>query len=92
MSADDRLLELQEEKFDRALAEVLGLTHDELCELEYVIDDYTGHDDQVFNKIIRFRGDIDKYRDKIPFLEGDQVWLELDTWYDLLRSAGISND
>ena len=92
MSADDRLLELQKEKFDRALAEVLGLTYDELCELEYFIEDYTGHDDQVFNKIIRFQGDIDKYRDKIPFSEGDQVWLDLEIWYRLLASTGNLDD
>lgn len=92
MSTDDKSLERQEEKFDRALAEILGLTYDELCELEYFIEDYTGHDDQVFNKIIRFRGDIDKYRDKISFLEGDQVWLDLEIWYRLLASAGIPND
>lgn len=92
MSADDRLIELQKEKFDRALAEVLNLTYNELCQLDYYIEDYTGHDDQVFHKIIRFREDIDKYRDQIPYLDGDQVWLDLEIWYRLLASTGNSDD
>lgn len=92
MSTDDRLIELQKERFDRALAEVLGLTYDELCELEYFIEDHTGHDDQLFGKIIRFRGDVDKYHNKIPPLEGDQVLLDLGTWNKLIVSVGISGD
>ncbi len=92
MSTDERYLELQKEKFDRVLAKILGLTYEELCELGYSMEDYTGHDDQVHGKIIRFQEDIDKYRHEIRGLEGDQVWLDFETWNNLMASIGSSED
>lgn len=87
MSTDERYLELQKEKFDRALAKILDLTYEELCELEYSMEDYTGHDDQVHGKIIRFQGDCDKYCNRIPGLESNQVFLSLEDWYRLQNSV-----
>jgi len=92
MSTDDIYLERKSEEFEVALAKILGLTHDELCELDYFIEDNIGHDDQENCKIIRFRKNLDKYRNRIPCLTEDQVWLDLETWYRLLASTGHSDD
>ena len=92
MSIDERYLELQKEKFDRALAKILGLTYEELCELGYSMEDYTGHDDQVHSKIIRFQGDCNKYCNGIPGLKSNQIFLSLEDWYRLQNSVGNSDD
>ena len=93
MSTDERYLELQEEKFNRALAKVLGLTYNELCDLDYSIEDYTAHDDdQTHCKIIRFQGNCEKYCNRIHGLENNQIFLSLDDWYSLQNSVGNFDD
>ena len=42
-------------------------------------------------KIIRFLEDIDKYCDKILFLEGGQVWIDFETWNKIEHEAEIFN-
>ena len=56
------------------------------------MEDYTGHDDQVHSKIIRFQGDCNKYCNGIPGLKSNQIFLSLEDWYRLQNSVGNSDD
>ncbi|MDR2292310.1 MAG: hypothetical protein LBE11_02425 [Prevotellaceae bacterium] len=39
------MIEIEEEKFNKKLAQYLGISYDEFCELEYTMDTETCNDD-----------------------------------------------
>lgn len=87
MSTDERYLETKEEEFNKALAETLGLTYEELDNLDYSIEDNEGNDGQIHCKIIRFQRDADKYKSKLLYpLENNQIWIPLEDWFILINN------
>lgn len=76
-SMKDRMIEMQQETDDRELAKKLGITYDELLELDHEIDTEESEDGLIYNYIIRFRDDAPReILDKIHGIdEHDYVWL-----------------
>lgn len=97
-SGSERMLEIQQEKADRELAKKLGITYDELMELDHEIDSEESNEGMVYNYIIKFRDDAPReILDKIHGIdEHDIVWLpswELDNdeYYEEQYEAIIAN-
>jgi len=70
-SMSDQMIEHGQEKFDNALARYLGITRDELEELNYELDDETSNDDMHIGYILEFGDDapqeiLDKVKLKHP--------------------------
>lgn len=76
-SASERMIEIQQEQADRRLAESLGITYDELLELDHEIDTEESNDGLIYNYIIRFKEDAPReILDKVHGIdENDYVWL-----------------
>lgn len=87
MSTDEQYLETKEEEFNKAIAEMLGLTYEELDDLGHSIEDNEGHDGQIHCKIIRFQKDANRYKDKLIYpLENNQIWISLEDWFILINN------
>jgi hypothetical protein len=56
-SGSERMIEMQQEKSDQELAKKLGITYDELMQLDYEIDTEESEDGLIYNYIIKFRDD-----------------------------------
>ena len=57
MSLQDEMADQESEKFERKLAELLGVSYEELLTTEYEVTDNIGHDDAVYEHIVRFTED-----------------------------------
>jgi hypothetical protein len=57
MSQSDFMADDESEKFEQKLAELLGVTYDELLTTEYEVTDNIGDDDNVYEHIVRFTAD-----------------------------------
>jgi hypothetical protein len=94
----DLLIERQEQEDDRRLARKLGITYDELLQLNHSIDIEESKDGLIYNYIVSFDEDAPRHiLDKIKGLDSnDTVWLapwELneDDYYEEQYDAIISN-
>lgn len=76
-SGSERMIEMQQERDDRELAKKLGITYDELLELDHEIDTEESEDGLIYNYIIKFRDDAPReILDKVHGIdENDYVWL-----------------
>ena len=76
-SGSERMIEMQQERDDHELAKKLGITYDELLELDHEIDTQESEDGSIYNYIIKFRDDAPReILDKIHGIdEYDYVWL-----------------
>lgn len=97
-SGSEHMIEMQKEKSDKELAKKLGITYDELLELDYEIDTEESEDGLIYNYIIGFSDDAPReILDKIQGIdEDDHVWLpswELgnDDYYEEQYEAIIAN-
>jgi hypothetical protein len=97
-SGSERMIEMQREKADRRLAQKLGITYDELLQLDHEIDTEESNDGMIYNYIVEFNEDASReILNKIEGLEdGKRVWLapwELndDYYYEEQYLAIISN-
>ena len=89
---------MQQEQDDRRLAKKLGITYDELLELDHEIDTEESNDGLVYNYILKFGDEAPKeILDKVIGIdEQNQVWLapwELDNdeYYEQQYEAIIAN-
>ena len=57
MSIQDSITDDESEKFEKKLAELLGITYEEILTTDYEMTDNIGNDDVVFEHILRFTGD-----------------------------------
>jgi flagellar biosynthesis regulator FlbT len=57
MSVQDEMADEESEKFERKLAELLGVGYEELLTTEYEVTDHIGNDDRVYEHIVRFTED-----------------------------------
>ena len=57
MSLQDEMADQESEKFERKLAELLGVSYEELLTTEYEVTDNIGNDDVVYEHIVRFTDD-----------------------------------
>lgn len=84
-SAKDILFDIQQERGDREIAEKLGITYDELTELDYEIEDgHTSKDGMIYCYIIKFsrdspKGIIEKIGGVTERYDGYE--LEVDPWF-----------
>lgn len=97
-SGSERMIEMQQENDDRNLAKKLGITYDELLQLDHQIDTEESNDGHVYNYILKFSNDAPKeILDKIIGIDDQrQVWLapwELDNieYYEEQFEAIIAN-
>jgi hypothetical protein len=76
--AKEMMIEKQRENFEKKLADILGITYDELSQLDYEIDTNESNDGLVYNHIIVFSDDSSSdILDKINGLEDrKRVWLQ----------------
>ncbi|MDR0420442.1 MAG: hypothetical protein LBH30_03200 [Prevotellaceae bacterium] len=86
--AKERMMEIMEEKSNKKLAQYLGISYDEFCELEYTLYKETSNDDDylVYNYILDFSNEANSKEilSKIERLEGDyQVWIDAPTYENL---------
>ena len=74
-----QLEEMQEEQAERAIAEELGITYEELCQLDYEMDTNESSDGLVYEHIITFSDDSpEEILGKISGLEsGNTVRVQL---------------
>jgi len=97
-SGSERMIEMQNEKFDKEIAKKFGISYDELMELDYEKDPEESEDGLIYNYIFRFSDDAPReILDKIQGIdEDDCVWLpswELgnDDYYEEQYDAIIAN-
>jgi hypothetical protein len=57
MSLSDSMADDESESFEIKLAELLGVTYEELLTTEYEVTDNIGNDDIVYEHIVRFTDD-----------------------------------
>ena len=57
MSLQDEMADQESEKFEKKLAELLGVSYEELLTTEYEVTDHIGNDDLVYEHIVRFTED-----------------------------------
>ena len=57
MSLQDEMADQESEKFEKKLAELLGVSYEELLTTEYEVTDNIGNDDVVYEHIVRFTED-----------------------------------
>jgi hypothetical protein len=57
MSLQDSMEDDESERFEIKLAELLGVTYEELLTTEYEVTDNIGDDDAVYEHIVRFTDD-----------------------------------
>jgi flagellar biosynthesis regulator FlbT len=57
MSLQDSMADDESERFEKKLAELLGVTYDELLTTEYEVTDNIGNDDVVYEHVVRFTDD-----------------------------------
>lgn len=97
-SGSERMIEMQKEKSDIELAKKLGISYDELLEVDYEIDTEESEDGLIYNYIIKFSDDAPReILDKIQGIdEDDHVWmpsweLDNDDYYEEQYEAIIAN-
>ena len=97
-SGTERMIEMQQDKYDRNLAKKLGITYDEIHQLDHEIDTEESNDGLVYNQIVRFSDNAPKeILDKVIGIENhNQVWLapwELDNsgYYEEEYESIIAN-
>lgn len=74
MSISDSIEDQEAEKFERKLAELLGISYEELLTTEYEMTDHIGNNDIVFEHTLRFTGDSPRsVLDKIVGLNPENV-------------------
>lgn len=75
-SGSDRIIEIQQEQFNRQIAKKLGITYDEFLELEYEINTEESEDGFIYNYILEFNENSPKeILEKIIGIEQDKfVW------------------
>ena len=54
---EDEFADQESERYERKLAELLGISYDELLTTEYEVTDNIGNDDVVYEHILRFTDD-----------------------------------
>jgi len=76
--ASEMMIERQQEEFEKKLADILGITYDELSEIGYEIETNESKDGLIYNYIIEFPEDSSsEILDKINGLEDrKRVWLQ----------------
>ena len=57
MSIQDEMTDGESERFEKKLAELLGVSYEELLTTEYEVTDHIGNDDLVYEHIVRFTED-----------------------------------
>ena len=57
MSQQDSIIDDESERFEKKLAELLGITYEELLTTEYEITDNFGEDEIVYDQVLRFTQD-----------------------------------
>ena len=57
MSIQDEMTDGESERFEKKLAELLGVSYEELLTTEYEVTDHIGNDDMVYEHIVRFTED-----------------------------------
>jgi hypothetical protein len=97
-SSSERMIEKQQEDFDRSLAGKLGITYDELMELDYEIDTEESEEGMVYNYILTFRTDASReILDKINGIDENHsvmipAWeLDHDDYYEEQYDAIATN-
>ena len=97
-SMKDLMIEMQEAKNDEKLAKILGITYDELLQLDHEIDTDESSDGLIYNYIVEFGDDAPKeILDKINGLEDrKRVWIapwefENSEYYDDQYEATLDN-
>lgn len=58
--SNQQLDDLNQEKADRELAEILGITYEEFSELDYNIDQETSNDGHPYGRYIQFNPEVGK--------------------------------
>jgi hypothetical protein len=83
-TGSERMIENQKEKFDHSLAEKLGISYDDLLELNYEITTEESNDGLIYNYILEIKNNVpDEILDKIHGLEdGIRVWFAPWELYD----------
>jgi hypothetical protein len=86
--AKERMIEIEEEKFNKKLAQYLGISYDEFCELEYTMSTETGNDDDylIYNYILDFHNETnsEEILSKMELLdENYQIWIDAPTYENL---------
>lgn len=78
-SLSDQMIDNENEKFERKLAITLGLSYEELQQLDYEIDTDESDDGLIYQYIIKIKDSspADIVR-KIIGLENNQVWLSIE--------------
>lgn len=97
--ASEMMIERQQEGFEKKLADILGITYDELSEIGYEVDTNESNDGLLYNYIIEFPDDSNPdILDKINGLEDrKRVWLqpwelyEEEDYYDEQYEAILQN-
>lgn len=56
--SNTQIEEMQEERSNRHLAVILGITYEELCQLDFNIDDNTSNDGMIYSHTVVFKGDL----------------------------------
>lgn len=97
-SSTERMIEKQQEREDHKIAKKLGITYDELLDLDYEIDTEESDDGLIYHYIIKFREDAPReILDKIHGIdENNYVWLpfwefEDEDYYEEQYEAIIAN-
>lgn len=57
MSLEEEIDERDSERYEKKLAELLGITYEDLLTTEYEVTDNIGEDDAVYEHILRFSDD-----------------------------------
>ena len=57
MSIQDEMTDGESERFEKKLAELLGVSYEALLTTEYEVTDHIGNDDLVYEHIVRFTED-----------------------------------
>lgn len=57
MSLQDETEDQDSERYEKKLAELLGVTYEDLLTTEYEVTDHIGEDDAVYEHILRFSDD-----------------------------------
>ena len=97
-SMKDRMIEMQQTKDDEKLAKILGITYDELLQLDHEIDTDESNDGLIYSYIVEFGDDAPaEILDKIKGLEDrKRVWIapwefENSDYYEEQYEATIDN-
>ena len=86
--AKEQLIEIQQEKFDRKLAEYLGISYNEFGMLQYAVHEDSSNEGMIYNYILDFSDETNpkEILSKIKSLDDNyQVWIDVATFEYLSR-------